>query len=280
MTALFPILTGCEETLTDTDVRLPYRNELVVQGFLTAGTEDDTILITHTLPPLEEWSIEKAAVTDADVRLESDDETYPLVHIGQGRYRLDGVHPLSGKAYTIIVQWKGLTVTGTATIPMAPEILNVTTDTVQDGCSYYFGDGTSFVADEIRILADYAPHGNDMYSTRLGISYSSNNGPGHIDEGYSHFLVPIDSTKTSKRAVVYAECLSDDYPYVRQYDTVFLDLVEYEGAFRSYYETRWNGGDDDLFFDGTGRHPDWNVSGDGFGWFFGRSTKSDTTVWR
>ena len=107
---------GCEETVSGTDIELPYRREVVVQGFLTAG-EVDTIYIFQTLHPLEPWSMEKGAIADADAKVTVDGVERRFVHIGGGRYLPDGWVPEGGKEYRLRVQSGEDVVTAVANVP-------------------------------------------------------------------------------------------------------------------------------------------------------------------
>lgn len=271
-------VAGCEETLSGTDVELPYREELIVQGFLTADDGTDTILITRTLHPLEKWSIDKAAVTDATVSVTGEGTAHPLEHVGNGRYVILGLRPVAGRRYTLNVAWKNLKVTATAFVPATPEVLDLYLDTIKGGCDYYFEEEDPYRAHEVRAIVEYVPHEANMNSAQLGISYSYNGTERFTERGYNDFVYQIISTGTTNRAVVNQRCYSDSDPYVYDVDTLHLRFFEYEASFRDFYETRWNGHDDDLFFGPSGVQPLWNVTGDGFGWFFGRSAASHTTV--
>lgn len=277
--SVLPLLVGgCEETLSGTDFDLPFTEELIVQGFLTADGGGDTILITRTLPPLEQWTLAKAAVTDAVASVSSNGTEYPLVHVGNGQYRVAGLNPSPGQTYTLRVAWKNLTVTGTASIPQVPELIRLFVDTVKGGCDESFGPGQEYKADEVRVLVEYVQHGNNMNSARLGISYSHDGTPQFREEGYNYIFYDIDSSGNTNKAIISRRCYAEEDSYVLKMDTLFLNVAEYEPAFRNYYNTRRNGDDDNIFFGSSGESPDWNIKGNGFGWFFGRSTIADTTV--
>ncbi len=273
------VWSGCEETLSGADVKLPYREELVVQGFLTADGTSDTLLIQRTLPPLEKWSLAKAAVTDATASITVDGTEYPLTHVGTGQYHAVGLRPEVGKTYLLNVRWKNLSVEGRATIPPGPELIGLTMDTVEGGCNYYYGnDEEEFLVDEMRIRLAYVQRGAGLYSARLGLSYSYNGGPPYREEGFSYFLHDIDSSGSTSQATVYSRCLFQEDPGDLEIDTFFVGMTAYEEAFTSYFDTRYNGSDDDLFFGPSGGQPIWNVKGNGFGWFFGRTMREDTIV--
>ena len=283
---LLPFLTGCEESLTDTNIVIPYEKELVVQGFLSEGSEVDTIWITRTLPPLERWTIEKAAITDADAVVTVDGVEHRLRHLAKGRYVLEGVTKVSGTSYALRVTADGLTATATATIPTPTEIEDLSADTVIDGCDFSEGPGGPGgveTTDAFEITATFRLREKTVYSAFAETIETSTyrNPDGEIDTfsyrsgGYPMFLFrdgAIDYDWT-----LYQRCLYDQGPgYTFRIDTVYVRLHTYEPAFTSYYETRWNGDDNDLLFGPSEGGPDWNVEGDGFGWFFGRAVDYDT----
>ncbi len=275
---ILPLIAGgCEETLSGTEFSLPYKEELMVQGFLTAGNAADTILITRTLPPLDEWTLDKAVVTDAAGTITGDGREYPLIHVGTGRYYAEGLRPVPGTRYTLNVRWKNLGVTATATIPPVPELVGVYTDTVPGNCDFYV-DGELYRANEVRVVVEYVPHGANMNSATVDISYSYNGVPQFREEGYPSFFYDIDSSGNTNKGIVSRRCYAPGDPYALRIDTTFVHLLEYEADFRNFYDTRWDGSGNNVFFGPSGEHPDWNVTGDGFGWFFGRSTLRDTAV--
>jgi hypothetical protein len=71
----------------------------------------------------------------------------------------------------------------------------------------------------------------------------------------------------------------DNRDQLQGIDSIFIRLFEYETAYGRFADTRWGNNDDD-FFGPSGDEPEWNVSGDGFGWFFGRSVSHDTVSLR
>ena len=276
--ALLPFLYACEETLTDTGIDVPYEEELVVQGFLSQGSATDSIWITRTLPPLEPWSIERAAVTDADVVITVDGVEHRLRHTANGHYVTEGMEKISGMLYALRVTSGELMVTATAAIPMASQIRRIRLDTLQDAC-VSFEDSTAMYSDMHYISANYIVQEKTVY----GLTYElvetlddSNSIRTYRNSGLSYIPggvgLPFDWWFNT-------ECYLDTVWLSRiTMDTVSVALYTYEPAFTSYYETRWNGNDDDLLFGPSGEDPDWNVEGDGLGWFFGRAVDYDTLV--
>ena len=277
--ALLPFLSACEETLTDTNIEIPYEKEIVVQGFLTEGSEVDTIWITRTVPPLEQWTIEKAAITDADAVVTVGGVEHRLRHLAKGRYVLEGVTKVSGTSYALRVTSDGLTVTATAMIPAPTEIEDLSANTVIDGCDFME------TTDAFEITATFRLREKTVYSafTETIETLIYRNADGELDTfsfrngGYPMFLFRDDAVDYDW--TLYQRCLYDQGPgKTFRIDTVYVRLHTYEPAFTSYYETRWNGDDNDLLFGPSEGGPDWNVEGDGFGWFFGRAVDYDTLV--
>ena len=112
------LFAACEESVTDTSIVLPYVEEIVVQGFLTAGaTEGDTLFITRTLPPLERWTIERAAVSEAEVFVTVDGRRQEMRHIGNGLWIPDSWNVESGRQYNLGVRSGNLEVRSTTLVP-------------------------------------------------------------------------------------------------------------------------------------------------------------------
>ncbi|MCB0714233.1 MAG: DUF4249 family protein [Ignavibacteriae bacterium] len=266
---------GCEETLSGTQVEIPYREEIVVQGYLTADGEADTLSIMRTLPPLEKWSSSAARITDASAVVISDGVEYPMKHIGSGKYVAEELRVAIGKSYQLRVDWKNLSVTATATIPREPEIIRVYIDTVKNGCDYYFDEDERQQTDALNFMVEYLPHGISLNNARFEMSYRFDTLQ-YRDGSYGYYFYDIDSSGTTNKAVLYNICLYEE-DFRQKIDTLFVYMTEYEEAYTAYFNTRYSG-DDDLFFGSPGQQPVWNVKGDGFGWFFGRSIGADTLV--
>lgn len=275
-----PLVYGCEESISNTDIELPYKEELVVQGMLTAGSLNDTIKISRTLPPLENYSEADAAVTDADGTVTGDGIEYRLVHIDDGIYYVDGLRPEAGKTYRLDVSWKGLKVNASASIPPPTEVVRIFLDTLEDGCGSYVDiNGNRQTSQSIRARVEYVPHGRNSNRARVEVVYSYNgSGSSRQSYGYHDRFREIDSSGPVATATLFEECDdrvggSTDF----RLDTLYFDFLELNEAYTAYDESLYND-NDDIFFGSHAETVVWNVYGDGFGWFFGQNESQGILV--
>lgn len=257
------LLAGCETSVTDTTITLPYQEELVVQGMITAGRPVENILVTRTLPPLQVWSIDAAELKDADVVVRSGDRTWQLEYVSYGRYAAEDLVPEEGETYVIEARWKDLTVSGTTYVPVTPTIDSIV-------LRYRTGECFGPTDTALVVVAYPAPKEGVVYRT---LSYA------YVGDGRDttlYLLQPgyrVYRTKdTDGNGRLSIEALTRCYfldEERTEIDTVFVDVEGYEPAFYDYYTTKDN--NDGGPFEGDPAAVTWNVSGDGFGYFFGRA---------
>lgn len=277
---------GCEETISGTDIDLPYRREVVVQGFLTAG-EVDTIYIFQTLHPLEPWTMEKGAITDADAVVTVDGVEHRLVHIEGGKYLPDGWVPEAGKEYRLRVQSGEDVVTAVANVPEVHDRASeVVIDTVPGNCTTYdWETGEEIIVDLVRLVINISAPESARFQARYDmvqrIEVAGDTVAVRSDDlRAEYYEYPGNGTA---RVILMSSC---DYQGSVDYrgrldgiDSLYIHLFEFEPAYGRFHDTRW-GNNDDEFFGPSGEEPEWNVTGDGFGWFFGRSVSHDTITLR
>ena len=277
---------GCEETVSGTDIELPYRREVVVQGFLTAG-EVDTIYIFQTLHPLEPWSMEKGAIADADAKVTVDGVERRFVHIGGGRYLPDGWVPEGGKEYRLRVQSGEDVVTAVANVPEVQDRESeVRIDTVPGNCTTYdWETNEEIIIDLIQLVVEIEAPESARFFARYDMVQ-------RIPIGGDTLSVRSDDLRANyyeypgnglARIILMGFCdyqgPGDNRDQFEGMDSLYIHLFEFEPAYGRFHDTRWGDNDDD-FFGPSGEEPEWNVSGDGFGWFFGRSASHDTLTFR
>lgn len=275
--SVLPMLTACEEVLTDTDVVIPYVEELVVQGFLSQGSGADTIWISRALPPLEPWSAARAGVTDADVVITVGGVEHPLRHTVSGQYVIEGVMREAGRAYDLRVTSDELTVTATAMIPGSAPSWDLYSETFIGGCAD--GDTSSVQLDALQISTRLFIERMLVYSISYEDVITRNDTVLDRFKSQPYFLYFPDDPNGEVEIFSTFWCIDTAAVPARGYvDTTFATLYTYEPGFTRYYESRFDGNDDDLLFGPSVEDPDWNVRGDGFGWFFGRRVDYDTLV--
>ena len=270
---LLSIFTSCEEALTDTEVRIPYVEEIVVQGFLTHGSDADTIRVSRTIPPLETWNAERAEVTDADVVISAGGVEHPLRHTEHGRYVLEGMVKEPGGAYELRVTSGDLTVKARATIPGTRPIWDLSIDTIANGCSF----GSPTLSNDFLLISSKLFVERTLVYSIVHVEAVRRNDS--LIEHYElrHWIYEPEDSSGELYTFSTVFCL-DTMPASSLVDSIYSTLHTYEPGFSRFYETRFDGGDIDLTFGGSMEGPHWNVRGDGFGWFFGRRVDYDTLV--
>lgn len=267
-------ITGCMETVTDTSIDIPYVEEIIVQGYLNRGPHADTIWVMRTLPPLGEWTIERAAITDAEAVITVDEARHTLRSLGNGGYVFDGVTKEVGMSFDLRVTVGSKVMTATATIPASTPIESISIDTVVNGCTDGFPPTVR--GDQMRLSAGVLVAPNTVYSTSFetAISFAS------IDTtmrqpGRSRYFYRPEYVGEVYQRVMDRECLDDELPFT--IDTIFVRLFTYETSYTRFHQTRRDD-DADLLFGPGVDDIEWNVKGDGFGTFFGRAVAYDTLV--
>jgi hypothetical protein len=239
----------------------------------------DTIWVTRTLPPLEPWTAARAAVTDAKVVVTVDGVDHPLRHTAFGQYVLEGVMKEPGRLYELRVTSDELRVTATAMIPESSPVWDLHSETFIGGCKKK--DSTSPPVDLLQISTSLFIERTTVYSIFYEDVVTRD------DTLHERFMSPhyflYFPTDPSEIVEMFSMtwCLdTNTISSSAMVDTTYATLYTYEPGFSRYYETRFDGDGDDLLFGQSAEDPDWNVVGDGFGWFFGRRVDYDTLIVR
>jgi hypothetical protein len=160
-------ISSCEQNVSDAN--LVYVEELVIRAQITAGDTVRNVQITRTLPPLDQYSPDKAEVKDADAKIISDGREYKLHYLGSSVYASDSLIPQAGRSYEIQVRWKGKYAWATTTIPQPPVIENVY-GTIRSERYRYGTDSVISIQAKIRPQSDVSYLGFDLvYFVNNGI---------------------------------------------------------------------------------------------------------------
>jgi len=162
------IITSCGPSeVIGLDV--PHDERLVINGFLEEGVAVKNIMLIKTLDITDTSNMRKARITDAEVSITSDGQTFPLSlqpdNLAFGGRVPDGVNlaeqptyyqapqlvPQAGKTYTLSVRYQGKTATATTVIPAKPSIIPMSSSfsTKPDSVIYFFGGGVGTVSKSI-----------------------------------------------------------------------------------------------------------------------------------
>ncbi len=148
---------------------VPHDERLVINGFLEEGVAVKNIMVIKTLGITDTSNMRKARITDAEVSITSDGQTFPLSlqpdNLIFGGRVPDGVNlaeqptyyqapqlvPQAGKTYTLSVRYQGKTATATTVIPAKPSIIPMSSSftTKPDSVIYFFGGGVGPISKSI-----------------------------------------------------------------------------------------------------------------------------------
>lgn len=259
--AISLLLSSCEQTVTG--VELPYKEQLVISCILENGKPLSGVSVEKTLPPLENYSKEKAMVSDAEIKISDGQQDFFLSY-RDGFYYSNELIPQSGKTYTLTAKWKNKRATATTTVPVAPTLGDPVYITKE---VHYLWGGPSV---EVYCTFRIEPEENSAYI-------------GGILGGFMpqiHYSDRIYRYQDKDEAGnIYPVFYFDYYPK-EDFDLQYIKNImknrttvvsAFDKQFYNYYVTRWNGESSDAIFGSSGLNVQWNIKGDGIGLFIGRA---------
>lgn len=254
-------INSCEETITG--VSLPYKEQLVVRGVIEPNEKFEGIHLTRTLNPLDNYDYNKALVSDAEVNIISDNQTYKLNFNGDV-YINNDIQFLAGKQYQLDIKWKNHNPRASTFIP--EQIENVTL--LYDTTTILYDLDLLYSEKVIEVFAYIDPEPENVYIT------------GFSESGYLYFrdfniYNYNQRDKDGKLKVVFAHFGFSDG--INNYDEIIRMIKSYEyfidsydEQYLNYYNTRYNGSMSGGIFGNEGLNIQWNVKG-GLGLFIGRN---------
>jgi hypothetical protein len=248
---------SCEEVSDSNDI--PYVQHLVVYSYLKPNDAGTLVSVRRTLPVSQSYTDSDAWITDANVTLTSDGQTYSLVHVSADQYVLNDITIQSGKTYHLEVLWRRLHTAATTTVPFPAPIDTGRVEFIWD--SYGYVDAVAWlnthVSQRSALLATYMYRYKDTTYVR--------------DTNWMFGGVNF-------RDVTLAEPGQSDSVRFRTYSNVNTNfeyravLYTYDPAYYEFAQTYYRDGDDGGPFGSGGTNPKWNLDGDGIGLFIGVAT--------
>lgn len=247
---------SCEQSI---DYDLQYSPRIVVDAMLVAGKKLDSVLIYKTLPPLDDFTYEKAKITDAELIITSGSgEKYAGKYVSGVLYKLDKpLVPQSGEKYFLSVLWNGLHCSAETTIPDSA-IIN-------DFNLISGGEGS------YQLQAVVIPNKYDC----LYRSYYS-------DYGYNYYFDTKTLQDTAQNGLLYLTYyfiqsnISDSTGWREKLKGSSASVLTYDIQYLDYYLTRYDGELKNSFFSNQGKNVKWNVKGDGIGLFISYTISTKT----
>ncbi len=266
--ALMCALGACETTIQDPE--LPYVNQLVICGFANADSLVQRVCVMHTLPLTEDWSLEKALVRDASVRLEGPDSTITMIYSDAEQCYRTTLALQVGKRYILHVQWNELHADAIATVPQSPSVQSHGAGVRK----MYYGDSSMydmFVYDTA-FVTWYS--GSALGTIGSIVLRSRGDTLGLVMEKFRMTPDPFVQLY-STRSDGLSKLIVNAYTYYYQ-PRDSLIATKMQCVESSYLTIAGNSNNRDEIFGSFGTTPNANVSGDGFGFFVGLSS---TTPW-
>ncbi len=256
------LLISCEDVVDSQE--LPYIEELVIRGILEEGKPLQGLTITRTLPPLEEYSIEKATVRNADAFISYKNVKYKLSYDSATNTYFSKELPVESQGvYHLAVKWQGLQASAETRIPEPIEI---------DSFSLR---GRFVKADrggdhwEYDLIANFIPKAKSAYAAFIKEQFS---------DYYTYYTSyrTRDTLKNGNMALpVYNIWLYNNEDaeifFVSNNYMCYIDC--YDEPFYNYFLSRYNGGSDGDIFGTSGTNIKGNIKG-GIGLFLGFSRAS------
>ncbi len=250
---------GCENTV-DNPEWPEYKEQLVVTAFVRHNTDDSVFVHTNvrkTLPVWEKYEVTKCLVPDAQVVLTGGNGSHTIALTSQQSSSYDKTVILSpdNNKYTLRTDWHGLSAYSTVELPVEKTAALEAAFITQQYSDYpYIGIRFPRATDpglSYRIEVEYKNDAAQEWTFYRSQRYVpddynwgfENNADGTI---MFRFAVGIGTVKFHIR--VRINVISKQYK-------------EYVNSVWSYYS-----GDD--FFDAPNKNPDFNVHGDGIGFFY------------
>ena len=249
---------ACEEIVDDPGA-LPYHEKLVIRGVLENNKQLDTIKITRTLPPLDEYSEERAVVQNALVLVRHDGIVDTLIDHGNSQYFTPGIIVRSGSVYELTVEWKGKRATAVTTIPQPPVIQSARRVNGTSSSGY----SSAYLADTV------LPRSAEVYAATSLFRYPPPNQNLSVTTNFFYEVKRPANNETALavRAFSYwEEVTGTEYIIVHSYDAPFYE-----------YYTSLDQDSEDLF-GASGRQVKWNIQGDGIGMFIGTASSEEFRV--
>lgn len=245
------MLSSCDDLEQSVDYQLPFVEKLIIKGQFGSkgqyGVDNNrlTVSVTKSIPALEDMTIEKVTIKDADCKVYYKDKVMNLVHKGKSIYESEDTLTIEdGVEYRLVVKWKDKVATATSTIPILPELLSVEGEPKIDRWGQDF----------IRYTFKFKSKEKGMLGLGHGNSFNTL---------YRYDI--IDKIDTNYN-IVY-----DDLTFNSAINAFYFSF--YDIQFYTYHVTRYEGESDGGIFNSGGLNVEGNVKGDNvFGIWYGYSS--------
>ncbi len=254
------IIISCEEYVIVDD--LPFVETLVVQGIIQHNKNVDSIKISRTLHPLRQYSEDSALIIDAEAILDAGGRIYRLIYDPKTKaYKFEGLKGIKGIEYKLTVKWKNYRTDARTFIPdttIIDSVYKVIQKSDENNFNY-----------TIKVYARFKPRNNCVY---LGGFYDYTS----LYRFYKSYPFSIyrssDTAKDGKIQIPLLEWITNNLADTIRLKNNFHYYIDvYDQQFYEYYLSRHQGEPTEDIFGTSGRNIKGNVTGNGFGIFYGKN---------
>lgn len=251
---LFFVASGCE--VEDSEQDFPFQLKLVVRGVLESNKPIQDIYVGRTLPISYSFTKSFADLPDASVGILYRDSLYVLRHKKDGLYFTNGLIPVQGETYKLLVQWKSYFATAETTVPLIGTVEAVELKSHQGS-----------QVPQRYIECSIRPYMNEAYAltwVSLTVSNTVTTEANEFNGVMKKGLQAYDGFMKVTTDTITPGILTETLGYrIHAFDERFYD----------YFITQNTNKVSDAVFGQPNSNVKWNVQGDGIGIFF---AKTDT----
>lgn len=242
---ILSLLSSCDDLEQVVDADLPYVEKLIIQGQFGINSRNLSVSVTKSIPPLEEATLDKVMIKDADCKVYYKDKVINLTHQGKSIYVSEDTLTIEeGVEYRLEVKWKDKFAYATTTIPKNPEVISIKKKPFKEWGEIYHKYEFNLLSKE-----------KGMIGFDISGEYSYYGDYSLINKENTSFKILTDR-------IIEFNNVGD--VFIIQ----FFDLQYY-----SYYQTRYEGDSDGGIFSSGGLNIEGNVKGNNvFGVWFGYNT--------
>ncbi|MER3328488.1 MAG: DUF4249 family protein, partial [Candidatus Kapaibacterium sp.] len=239
ITALLSSCDGLEQTV---DSDLPYVEKLIIQGQFGVNSRNLSVSVTKSLHPLEEPTLDKVTIKNADCKVYYKGKVMNLIHQGESIYVSEDILTIEeGVEYRLEVKWKDKFAYAATTIPKLPEI-------------------RSF---QKKVISRWG-YDESTYSLTIDSKDKGMIRVSQLDNGYGDYGFHLIDKVDKEYEVYFSESVYNEP------DDISFQMIFYDIQYYPYYQTRYEGDSDGGIFSNGGLNMEGNVKGENvFGIWFG-----------
>ncbi|MCX6155301.1 MAG: DUF4249 family protein [Candidatus Kapabacteria bacterium] len=258
------LLYSCgEETVIN--ATFPFVEKIIIRGVLNQGDDSVSIKVYKTLPPLENYSPERAIIKDAFVTIDHDGVIDTLKYTGYNfTYSSKKLAVIANKTYNLSVNWNGKFATASTLIPPKVDLGKLKISYTLDSNMYrkqFILNHNYFIKSDPNFVYLYG--------------YTNIQSPAvEYDKFYiDTCLRDLDSDPANSllRLNVYSPEVIDTVTPPQLYNDYFAFVEIYDYQYYPYYLTAANANKELSLFSSGSSIVGWNIIGEGIGLFIGRS---------